>query len=327
MPRRDLLSVLALALAATTTAPAQEAAPTLTPERRAAVVDSIAGLLDRLYVFPDVASKMNADLRARVARGEFDTVTTQGSFARLLTEHLQAISHDKHLRVRAGAPGGGPQGGGGPPRAPNGAYGRTERLDGDVAYVEIRSFGFPAGMVRESTRAIMSAAADAKALIIDVRTNGGGSPDMVALVSSYLFGEERVHLNSLYFRPADRTDDFYTDPRVAGMKFGPDKPVYVLTSGRTFSAAEEFTYNLQTRKRATIVGATTGGGANPGGVQRLPFGLAVFVPTGRAINPITKTNWEGVGVKPDVAVDADSALATAHRLARADISPRSKMER
>jgi hypothetical protein len=315
---------MALTLAATTTASAQEAAPALTSERRTAVVDSIAGLLDRLYVFPDVASKMNADLRARVARGEFDTVTTQGSFARLLTEHLQAISHDKHLRVRAG---GGPQGGGGPPRAPNGAYGRAERLDGDIAYVEIRSFGFPADMVRESTREIMSAAADAKALIIDVRANGGGSPDMVALVSSYLFGEERVHLNSLYFRPADRTDDFYTDPRVAGKKFGPEKPVYVLTSGRTFSAAEEFTYNLQTRKRATIVGATTGGGANPGGMQRLPFGLAVFVPTGRAINPITKTNWEGVGVKPDVAVAADSALETAHRLARAVVSPRSEMER
>jgi C-terminal processing protease CtpA/Prc len=189
-------------------------------------------------------------------------------------------------------------------------------MEGDVAYVEILSFGFPAEVVRESTREIMSAAADAKALIIDVRANGGGSPDMVALVSSYVFGDKPVHLNSLYFRPADRTDDFYTNPNVAGKKFGPDKPVFVLTSNRTFSAAEEFTYNLQTRKRATIVGATTGGGANPGGMQRLPYGLAVFVPTGRAINPITKTNWEGVGVRPDVAVTADSALATAHRLAR-----------
>lgn len=319
MTHRNLVSVLVLTLAATSIASAQEATPTLTAERRAVVLDSIAALLDRLYVFPDVASKMNADLRARAARGEFDSITTQVSFARLLTEHLQGISRDKHLRVRAGAPGGGPPSAGGPSRAPDGAFGRTERLEGDVAYVEIRSFGFPPEMVRESTRTIMTAAADAKALIIDVRGNGGGSPQMVALVSSYLFGDKPVHLNSLYFRPADRTDDFYTDPAVPGRKFGPDKPVYVLTSNRTFSAAEEFTYNLQTRKRATIVGATTGGGANPGGVQRLPFGLAVFVPSGRAINPITKTNWEGVGVKPDVAVDADSALVTAHRLARAAV--------
>jgi hypothetical protein len=314
---RHLVTLLGLTFAAPAVATAQETSPTLNAERRTAVIDSIATLLDRLYVFPDVASKMNADLRARVARGDFDTVTTQASFARLLTEHLQGISRDKHLRVRAGGPGGPPPSAGGPARAPDGAFGRTERLEGDVAYVEIRSFGFPPEMVRESTRSIMTAAADAKALIIDVRGNGGGNPHTVALVSSYLFGDEPVHLNSLYFRPADRTDDFYTNPAVPGRKFGPDKPIYVLTSSRTFSAAEEFTYNLQTRKRATIVGATTGGGANPGGVQRLPFGLAVFVPSGRAINPITKTNWEGVGVKPDVAVDADSALAIALRLARA----------
>jgi len=322
MTLRPLLHLLALTFAASTVAQAQESAQTLTAEHRAAVVDSIAGLLEKLYVFPDVATRMNADLRGRIARGEFDTVSTQASFARLLTDHLQAISRDKHLRVRSGPPPGAPRPAGGAQSAARSAFGRAERMEGDVAYVEILSFGFPADMVRESTREIMSVAADAKALIIDVRANGGGSPDMVALVSSYLFGDKPVHLNSLYFRPADRTDDFYTDPNVAGKKFGPDKPVFVLTSGRTFSAAEEFTYNLQTRKRATIVGATTGGGANPGGMQRLPYGLAVFVPTGRAINPITNTNWEGVGVRPDVPVTADSALAAAHRLALKAVAKR-----
>jgi len=102
---------------------------------------------------------------------------------------------------------------------------------------------------------------------------------------------------------------------VSGKKFGAGKPVYVLTSSRTFSGAEEFAYDLQTQKRATIVGETTGGGANPGGPVRLPYDLTLFVPTGRAINPVTKTNWEGVGVKPDVAVSADSALDVAHGLA------------
>lgn len=188
-------------------------------------------------------------------------------------------------------------------------------MAGDVAYVEILSFGAPPEEVREATTRIMSAAADAKALIIDLRANGGGSPFTVALVSSYLFGADPVHLNSLYFRPANRTDDFFTDPLVAGRKFGPDKPIYVLTSSRTFSGAEEFAYNLQTRKRATIVGETTGGGANPGRGVHLPYDLTVFVPTGRAINPITKTNWEGVGVKPDVAVPAADALDVALRLA------------
>ena len=318
--RRTLLTALTFSLVAGTAAAGQDNT-TLTAEQRLVILDSIAGLLDRLYVFPDVASKMNADLRSRATRGEFDSVREPDAFARILTEQLQAISHDKHLRVRTGGPAGRRPGtAGGPPSAGGGAFGRTELLSGDVAYVEIRSFGYPPEAVRDVTRDVMTAAADARALIIDVRSNGGGSPHMVALVSSYLFGDEPVHLNSLYFRPADRTDDFFTDPKVSGKKFGPDKPVYVLTSDRTFSAAEEFTYNLQTRKRATIVGATTGGGANPGGVQRLPFGLNVFVPTGRAINPITKTNWEGVGVKPDVAVQADSALETAHRLALKAVS-------
>jgi C-terminal processing protease CtpA/Prc len=161
---------------------------------------------------------------------------------------------------------------------------------------------------------------DAKALIIDLRSNGGGDPFTVALVASYLFGDKPVHINSLYFRPANRTDDFYTDPNVSGKKFGASKPVFVLTSSRTFSGAEEFAYDVQTQKRATIVGETTGGGANPGGAVRLPYDLTVFVPTGRAINPITKTNWEGVGVKPDVPAAADDALDVALRMARQAVS-------
>ena len=135
---------------------------------------------------------------------------------------------------------------------------------------------------------------------------------MVASVSSYLFGPEQVHLNSLYWRPTDRTQDFYTQPDVPGTRFGPDKPLYVLTSRRTFSAAEEFTYNLQTRQRAVIVGDTTGGGAHPGGVGRVTDHFSVWIPSGRAINPITQTNWERVGVRPDIAVPADQALHTAH---------------
>ena len=319
MARRSLISALVLALTATTGAAAQQSAATLNVEQRASILGEIASLLERRYVFPDVATRMNADLRARAGRGEFDTVTDPASFADMLTRHLQAISHDKHLRVQVGAPGRA----GGPASRPRGearAFGRAERLEGDVAYIEILSFGFPPEAVREETASIMSAAADAKALIVDIRANGGGSPHMVALVTSYLFGEEPVHLNSLYFRPADRTDDFYTDPRVSGRKFGSDKPIYVLTSARTFSGAEEFAYNLQTRKRAIIVGETTGGGANPGGPVPLPHGLTIFVPTGRAINPITKTNWERVGVKPDVTINADSALTTAHQLARKAVS-------
>ena len=314
MTRRSSLVIALFAVSMTSSLGCQQNEVRLTAEQRQVVIDSITGSLNRMYVFPEVAARMDADLHARAKRGEFDNVADASSFAQLLTQDLQAISHDKHLRVRmrAGNSGSGPAGGFG---GSSSIFGRTERMAGDVAYVEILSFGAPPEAVRDETTRIMSAAADAKALIIDLRANGGGTPFTVALVSSYLFGAEPVHLNSLYFRPANRTDDFYTDPLVAGRKFGPDKPVYVLTSPRTFSGAEEFAYNLQTRKRATIVGETTGGGANPGGGVPLPYSMTVFVPTGRAINPITKTNWEGVGVKPDVAVPAADALDAAHRLA------------
>lgn len=315
MIRRLAVLTLFAAVATSSECVAQHDRDPLTAEQRALLIDSIASALNARYVFPEVATRMDADLHARAKRGEFDASTDASSFAQLLTTDLQAISHDRHLRVRVGSPGrpGGPAG-----RAdgPSGVFGRTERLPGDVAYVDIVSFGFPAESVRGDASRVMSAAADAKALILDLRSNGGGDPFTVALVASYLFGDKPVHINSLYFRPANHTDDFYTDPNVDGEKFGPSKPIFVLTSARTFSGAEEFAYDLQTQKRATIVGETTGGGANPGGPVRLPNDLTLFVPTGRAINPITKTNWEGVGVKPDVPVAADDALDVALRMAR-----------
>ena len=287
----------------------------LDAKARLEVIEALARELNRAYVFPEKAVTMERDLRAKLKQQVYDAITDRAEFARTLTEHLQAVTHDKHLRVQLSRPQPArpAQNNPGPGNSP---FGEARRLAGNVAYIEVRTFGTPAELVREQVRSVMSDAADASALILDLRTNGGGNPNTVALVSSYLFGDEPVHLNSLYWRVGNRTDDFYTDPKVEGKKFGPAKPVYVLTSARTFSAAEEFTYNLQTRQRATIVGETTGGGAHPGGAVSLPYGLRVFVPSGRAINPITKTNWEGVGVKPDVTVPATDALETAHNLAR-----------
>jgi retinol-binding protein 3 len=314
MIRRLFASLFALTIAASSLALAQPDEVALTPQQRLVVIDSIGHALIEGYVFPDVAARIDKELRNRLSRGEYNLANDASSFAKLLTNDLQELGHDRHLRVMIGGPA--PIGAARLFDGPTGTFGRTERLPGDIAYIEIRSFGRPPEVVHEEASRIMSAAADAKVLILDLRANGGGSPRTVALVASYVFGDKPVLLNSLYLRPIGGTDDFYTQPDVAGLKFGPDKPVYVLTSSRTFSGAEEFAYDLQTQKRATIVGETTAGGANPGRPVPLPYGLTLFVPTGRAINPITKTNWEGVGVKPDLAVAADDALAVAYRLAQ-----------
>ncbi|MDB5962134.1 MAG: hypothetical protein JWP59_3428 [Massilia sp.] len=134
-------------------------------------------------------------------------------------------------------------------------------------------------------------------------------------MSSYLF-DEPTHLNDLHWRDGDRTEAFWTSPSVPGKRFGQRKAVYILTSARTFSAAEEFSYNLQQLRRATLIGEITRGGANPGRTHALNARFAVFVPDGRAVNPVSKTNWEGSGVKPDVIVPADQALKTALDMAR-----------
>lgn len=137
---------------------------------------------------------------------------------------------------------------------------------------------------------------------------------MVALVSSYLFGSEPVHLNSIYWRDDDVTQQYWTLPYVPGKRFG-DKPVYALTSRDTFSAGEDLAYNLQARKRAILVGETTGGGAHAGTMVRLHPHIEAFIPSGRAIHPVTHTNWQSHGVTPDIAVSQEEALRVAYRMA------------
>jgi C-terminal processing protease CtpA/Prc len=163
--------------------------------------------------------------------------------------------------------------------------------------------------------AAMNFLAGTRAIIFDLRANGGGDPAMVALLSSYLFAEP-THLNDLWERKTGTTQQFWTLPYVPGRRMD-GKPVYVLTSHRTFSGAEEFAYNLKNLKRATIVGEVTGGGAHPVSPHRIDDHFVIGVPFARAVNPISKTNWEGTGVEPDVKVAAADALDTAVKLAMA----------
>jgi len=297
-------------------------------ETRIEVVETVIREMNSSYVFPEVAARIETMLRERLALGEYDSITSSNAFASTLTDHLQAVSRDRHVRVRyrsepvpdrsAGGGGGGPS----PEQieqmrahgaARNFGFEKLERLPGNVGYLDLRMFDSPR-FAGETAAAAMNFLANTDALIVDLRKNGGGDPTMIQLLCSYLFDAEPVHLNDLYFRPEDRTEQYWTLPYVPGKRFL-GKPVYVLTSHYTFSGAEEYAYNLKNLERATIVGETTGGGANPGGMARLAEHFEMFVPSGRAISPITKTNWEGTGVEPDVKVEEAKALSTAHALA------------
>src|SRR6185503_2339928 len=323
--RLALLCVLALSGAVVSFAQPEQPDLTVDAATRTQVIDGILKRLNDSYVFPDIAKKMEQSIRERVNKKEYDQITSAKEFATKLTNDLQDISHDKHLRVRYSnqvIPERGPR------REPtaeereqrrrdltwmNHGFGKVERLPGNIGYLEFFNFA-DEELGADTVAAAMNFINGTDALIVDMRRNGGGNPAMVALVCSYLFGTEPVHLNDLYWREGNRTEEFWTKKEVAGKRYL-NKDVYVLTSNRTFSGAEEFTYNLRNLKRATIIGETTGGGAHPGGGYRISEHFGMFVPTGRAISPITKTNWEGTGVTPDVAVPADQALLVARVMA------------
>ncbi len=288
---------------------------TVTPEQRRALLGAIGELLRKHYVFPETAASVEEKLSEAERRGDYDVLSTLTQLAARLTDDLQRLAGDKHLAVQA-VPSGrrSPPGVGPRPGADNYGYADSRLLEGNVGYVDLRFFA-PAEVAQEAAGRAMAELATADALVFDLRNNNGGAPSGVQYLCSYLFADE-VHLNSLYWREDERTEEFWTVDEVRGTK-RPNVPVFVLTSKRTFSGAEEFAYNLQTRKRATIVGEVTRGGAHPGGSLALAPSLVMRVPMGRAINPVTKTNWEGVGVQPDVPVDEDQALERALELARA----------
>ena len=281
---------------------------------RSEVIDYVLERLNSSYVFPETAAKMSNAVRERVANGEYEAITGAREFADKLTADLQAISRDKHLRVRLAGEGPqmrmmrGPASGGGAPG--DGGFARVEQLPGNVGYIDLRMF-HPPQVGGEQAANAMNRVADSDALIIDLRKNGGGNADMVALLVSYLLGPERTLVNTFVGRDGNLQNETWTTPDLPGRRFT-NKDVYVLTSSYTFSAAEEFAYDLKNLKRATLVGETTGGGANPVNIMRINGRFEVSIPIARAVNPITKTNWEGVGVSPDVDVPAEVALKTAH---------------
>jgi hypothetical protein len=298
------------------------------PDEQAEVIRAAAALIEERYVDAAKAEAI-ADALRRMAQDRRGPMEGE-AFAQEMTERFRAASSDGHLGLSYSETPIPEQGGDAQfdagemnkwygPQLNHGVE-KIERLEGNVMLLDLRVFP-PVEMGGDVFAAAMTVVAQGSALIIDLRRNGGGG-ETADLLTGYLV-EGGSPLTGSYDRPSD-TRRYVSSPAwVPGRRFGSDKPLYILTSGRTFSAAEAFAYNLQALGRATIVGEVTGGGAHPFEYRRIHPHFAVDLPEAKSINPITGTNWEGVGVEPDVAVPADAALAKALELAQVAIRGRS----
>ncbi|MFB6615362.1 S41 family peptidase [Streptomyces sp. NPDC085524] len=282
------------------------------------IVEQALARITAGYVFPDKTAAIDEAIRTRIASGAYEGLDDR-ELCEAVTAHLQEVCPDKHLRLLWTEE---PQSlepvddDGGEAaflsllRAENQGIRRVERLDGNIGLIELRRIA-TAIEGASAIGAAMQLVAGTSALILDLRACLGGSPEGAALWNSHFFPDGDVHLHDIYERATDSTRQFWTSAHLPGPRYADGRPVYVLTSGITFSGGEDVAYTLQTHGRAVVVGATTRGGAHPTARHPVAEHVLVTVPAARSISAVTGTNWEGVGVVPDVQVPADEALAAA----------------
>ena len=295
---------------------------------RQRVIDGVIAHLRQRYVNPDSAERMASALLAHEQNGDDAGARDGRDFADLVTRQMLSVSYDKHLvviysgtktpehsgptqddlrRYRADM------------KRTNCTFEQVEVLSGNIGYLKLNSFPDPSVCQATAVNA-MDRLRGADAIIFDLRENRGGDPKMVAFIASYLF-DHAVHLNDLYTPATNKTEESWTKPPIADNQLA-HKPAYILTSASTFSGAEEFCYDLKMLKRATLVGETTAGSAHLADRYRIDDHFMIMVPEARPVNPISKTDWENVGVEPDVKVPAAEALETARELAEKNLPHR-----
>jgi hypothetical protein len=294
----------------------------LTGKVKKRVIENISENLKTNYTDLDTALKMSGFIKQQLNIGAYDTIKTPSVFANRLTKDLLSVYHDGHLSIEYD------------PRFSesfntqnleaekqqsekrlkfrkrvNFGFDKAEVFPGNISYLKIGGFFAPDKESKDMAVSALRFVSNSQALIIDLRNNMGGDPGMVAYICSFLF-KNRTHLNDLYARKDKSTTSYWTTPD-STLKALTTIPIYILTSKTTFSAGEELTYDLQTQKRAIIIGERTGGGAHPVQPYVVGNGFVANIPFARAINPITKTDWETAGVKPDIEIAADKALEAA----------------
>jgi len=284
------------------------------------VLTELATQLEAHYAIESTAKQLARLVRSKQKSNAYKRIKTGPELARALTDDLAQIAHDKHLHVYYSSK---PLTKNAPVfsqkeffehvRKHNGQVPKVEILDGNIGYIRVDGVP-PRDVAGRAVAAAFAFVHETDALIIDNRGDGGGDPNTVALYVSYLSEGPPHVINTFHIRDRNQVVEFESTD-LGDLSYGATKPVFVLTSNKTFSGGEELTYDLQVARRAVIVGEVTGGGANPGGPISLGHQFVVNMPNGQAVNPITGTSWEGKGVQPDVPVPAADALSKAQSLA------------
>jgi hypothetical protein len=299
--------------------------PAIDAATRAAIVDSITAAIDSIYVLEEPAKRIVAGLRKNLADGKYDDLTDPAEFTQQLHQDAQGINHDGHFGIAAMLPLDPAVAEAGQDedptdverrrrlrRARNYGFKKAEILPGGVGYVRFDMFAH-GDEAFAAAAAAMNFVANSNAVILDLRNNGGGSGSMIRFVCGYLF-EENAHLINWDIRAENKTVQSYSADYVPGKRIA-EQPLYILTSDRTFSAAEEFTFDLRNLERAIVVGDTTGGGGHTVASYIFDFDgfrVGIRIPYGRAYNPENNEGWEGIGVMPHIVVPREQALDAAY---------------
>ncbi len=284
------------------------------------ILQKVDSLIENKYVITEKAKEFADEFRKKYSAGVYDSLVDARMLGERVTADLQAITHDKHntfrtiessdvgekvesnlhhpvryYRMRM---------------KEHTGFTKLEWIDGKIGYLELRRFNV-LSEAKEMLGAAMKFLAGANAIIIDLRENGGGSGDYL---SSY-FLPHPTQLTGCYYREGNDLQESWTFRNIEGARML-DVPLFILTSKKTFSAAESFAYDMKVRKRGTLVGDTTRGGAHDVGYFKIDDQFEMYLSVGRLVNPVTNSNWEGIGVIPDIRVPASAALDTAIVLAR-----------
>lgn len=286
----------------------------LTAQEKNQVVQGVAENLAAHYFDKQKAEAAIERLRTLQKQGSYKDVVDGRMLAERLTADVRNATGDLHLNVAYSR-----NATAAPPSAAmierykammireNCSVEKAEVLPGQVGYLKFNSFP-ELDICGEMLHKAMAKIGETKAMILDLRDNTGGFPETVADVASPLFDR-----TVSWYNPREAQSATTLKP-AAGSKLA-NKPVYILTSSRTLSGAEQFTYNLKMLKRATVVGEMTGGGAHVGTFHRVDEHFGVGIPEAKITNPYGQPDWDVVGVEPDVRVNAADALSVAEKLA------------